>query len=74
MVDWKYYTFFGLVPRMPDSHFRVRLGVYQDWDAKRHAWVTNDGARNFYSRAIENGDDVVPMTPSEVGRTEHPQL
>lgn len=68
-ISTRYYVLLGDPGKSSDSYFRVASGgVYHRWDAKTHAWVhvTTEAARDFYSRAIENGDGVVPATPAEV--------
>jgi hypothetical protein len=53
----------------PDSYFRVMSGGrYERWDsvAKVRVHVTSPAARDYYSRAIENGDKVFRVDEADV--------
>jgi len=55
------------VPVRRDSYFRVRSGGYFDrYDAPTKTWTETDDKRlrDYYSRAIENGE-AVPTTSEE---------
>ncbi len=65
MADTRYYTIIG-DPPASDRYFKVAPGgVYSRWDATAGSWVhvTDKAARDYYSRAIETGDGVIP-TPA----------
>lgn len=61
MTDWpRVYTIIGDPPN-PDGYFRVSsVGRYDRWDGRSWIHVTAPAARDYYSRAIENGDGVIP--------------
>lgn len=64
-----YYSLDALKPGDPDSYFRVLSGgYYQNWDAKAQKWVdvTSPAARDYLSRAIENGDGAFRVTAADV--------
>ena len=55
----RYYSLDAPTPGDPDSYFRVMSGGrYERWDAPTKAWVhvISAAAREYLSRAIENGD------------------
>ena len=55
----RYYSLAGAKPGDPDTYFRVASGGrYDRWDSATKAWVhvTSSAAREYLSRAIENGD------------------
>ena len=65
----RYYALSGLKPGDPDTYFRLMTGGrYERWDPEAKAWlhVTSPAARDYYSRAIENGDDCVPINRSDI--------
>jgi len=71
MADFtaRYYALEAVRPGDPDSYFRVMSGGrYERWDPESRAWlhVTSPAARDYLSRAIENGDRAWPVEPSEI--------
>jgi hypothetical protein len=54
-----YYSLDALKPGDPDTYFRIQSGGrYERYDPRTKTWqhVTSDVARDYMSRAIENGD------------------
>lgn len=65
----RYYALFGINDTDPDTYFRILSGgVYETWDRHTKTWqhVTSPILRDFYSRAIENGDNVIEVAASRV--------
>jgi len=65
----RYYALDAVRPGDPDSYFRVMSGGrYERWDPVTLTWlhVTSAAAREFLSRAIENGDGAFSVDPSEI--------
>lgn len=65
----RYYSLEAVKPGDPDSYFRVLSGGrYESWDPRAKAWVhvTSQAARDYMSRAIENGDGAFPIDASDV--------
>jgi hypothetical protein len=65
----RYYSLDALKPGDPDSYFRVLSGGrYERWDSVARQWVhvTSQAARDYMSRAIENGDGAFQVKPSDI--------
>lgn len=62
-----YYAYYRLYDHDPAYHFRVDAGVFERWNPATRRWVRvrHKLARDFLSRAIENGDGAVIMTDEE---------
>jgi len=63
-VKYDYYEYYY----KPVFHFRVSGGgVFQRWNPKTRHWaeIRHNKARDFLSRAIENGDGAWPMNAEE---------
>lgn len=71
MTDWpRYYTIIG-DPPANDRYFRVSdVGRYDRWDPGTRTWVhvAAPAARDWYSRAIETGDGVIPTEPKRAAQ------
>jgi hypothetical protein len=68
VTDYPYYYYRRLDPHFNVAgYFRVRLGVYQNWDPATRTWVEVPG--DYYSHAIEDHDSAIEKaSPEEIAR------